>query len=138
MESIMKKIIALILASVMMLFSLISCDKKEDKIDLSSIIVAKTEHYEIDGAMYAFFLYDFVGQNSTYLPYYGYNVELSLREQTSACPLAEGKTWFEFFADMANSYINECLSQAEAAYNDSFELKEEEIAEVKTILRTFR
>ena len=58
------------IASVMMLFSLISCDKKEDKIDLSSIIVAKTEHYEIDGAMYAFFLYDFVGQNSTYLPYY--------------------------------------------------------------------
>ncbi|MBE6582339.1 MAG: hypothetical protein E7648_03650 [Ruminococcaceae bacterium] len=135
MESIMKKIIALILASVMMLFSLISCDKKEDKIDLSSIIVAKTEHYEIDGAMYAFFLYDFVGQNSTYLPYYGYNVELSLREQTSACPLAEGKTWFEFFADMANSYINECLSQAEAAYNDSFELKEEEIAEVKNYIK---
>ncbi len=130
----MKRIIALILASVMMLFSLISCDKKEDKIDLSSFVVAKTEHYEIDGAMYAFFLYDFVGQYSSYLPYYGYNVELSLREQTSECPMAEGKTWFDFFAEMANSYINECLSQAEAAYDASFELKEEEIAEIKNYI----
>ena len=52
MESIMKRIIALILASVMMLCSLVSCNdnKKEKKVDLSSIVVAKTEHYEIDGA----------------------------------------------------------------------------------------
>lgn len=130
----MKRIIALILASVMMLFALASCDKKDKEpkdIDLASLVVAKTEHFEIDGAMYAFFLYDFVGQYSSYLPYYGYNVELSLREQTAECPMAEGKTWFEFFAEMANSYINECLSQAEAAYAASFELKEEEIEKIK-------
>lgn len=131
----MKRIIALVLASVMMLFAFVGCDGKDKKsVDLSSFIVAKTEHYEIDGAMYAFFLYDFVGQNSAYLPYYGYNTELSLREQTSPCPLAEGKTWFDFFAEMANSYINECLSQAEAAYNASFKLKDEEIAEIKNYI----
>ncbi len=130
----MKRIIALILASIMMLFSLISCDKKEEKIDLSSLVVAKTEHYEIDGAMYAFFLYDFVGQYSSYLPYYGYDTSLTLREQTSKCPLAEGKTWFEFFSEMTNSYVNQYLSQAEAAYNASFELKEGEIAEIKSYI----
>ncbi len=130
----MKRIIALILASVMMLFSLMSCDKKENKADLTSFVVAKTEHLEIDGAMYTFFLYDLVGQYSTYLPYYGYDTALTLREQTSECPLVEGKTWFEFFAEMTNSYIDQYLSQAEAAYNASFELKEEEVAEIKNYI----
>ncbi len=127
----MKRIIALILASVMMLFSLISCDKKEEKIDLTSFVVAKTEHYEIDGAMYAFFLYDFVGQYSGYLSYYGYDSSLTLREQTSECPLAEGKTWFEFFAEMANSQIEQYLSACEAAYAEGYSLTEEQISEIK-------
>ncbi len=131
----MKRIISFILASVMMLTILVSCDKKEEKkIDLASFVVAKTEHYEVDGAMYAFFLYDFVGQYSSYLPYYGYNVELSLREQTAACPLSEGKTWFEFFAEMANSQIDQYLSACEAAYNASFELEAEELAEIKSYI----
>lgn len=133
----MKKIIALIIASVMMLFSIVSCDEKkeeEPKVDLTSFVAAKSEHYEIDGAMYAFFLYDFVGQYSGYLPYYGYDTSLSLREQTSKCALDEKKTWFEFFAEMANSQIDQYLSACEAAHNASFELKEEELSEIKSYI----
>lgn len=128
----MKRIIAFILASLMMLFTLISCDeKKEKEIDLSSFIVAKTEHYEIDGAMYAFFLYDFVGQYAETLMYYGYDPTLRLSEQTSKCTVDEEKTWFEFFAEMADAQIDRYLSACEAAYDAGVELKEEELAEIK-------
>ncbi len=132
----MKRIIAFILASIMMLTVLVSCDGKDKKakIDLASFVVAKTEHYEIDGSMYAFFLYDFVGQNSSYLQYYGYNLSLPLSKQTAACPFAENKTWFEFFAEMANSQIEQYLSACEAAYAAEFELKEEEVAEIKNYI----
>ena len=134
----MKRIIALILASVMMLCSLVSCNdnKKEKKVDLSSIVVAKTEHYEIDGAMYAFFLYDIVGQYESYLYYYyGYDPTVTIREQTVACTVANGKSWFEFFSEMANVYVNQYLSQAEAAYAEGFALNDEEIAEIKEYIR---
>lgn len=128
----MKRIIALILASFMMLTLFVSCDKKEEKkLDLTSIIAAKTEHYEIDGSMYAFFLYDFVGQYSSYLQYYGYDITKPISKQTSECTLAEGKTWLEFFADMANSQIDQYLSACEAAYAEGYALTDEQITEVK-------
>ncbi len=128
----MKKIIALILVSVMMLATFISCDKKEEgKVDLTSFVVAKTEHYEVDGAMYAFFLYDFVGQYSQYLYYYyGYDPYSSIREQTTECTLNEEKDWFKFFSDMANSQVDQLLSQCEAAYNASYTLTEDQEAEI--------
>ncbi len=133
----MKRIIAVILASVMMLTALTACDGKKrekEKIDLTSFVVAKTEHYEVNGAMYAFFLYDFVGQYSSYLPYWGYDVTLSLRDQTSKCALDETKTWFEYFSGLANSYIEQYLSAYEAAYAAGFKLKDEELARIDSYI----
>lgn len=135
MENIMKRIIALILASLMMLAVLVSCDKKEEKVDLTSFVVAKTEHYEVDGAMYAFFLYDYVGQYAQYLYYYyGYDPYSSIREQTTECTLNEEKDWFKFFSDMANSQIDQLLSQCEAAYNAGYVLTDEQKAEITSYI----
>ncbi len=122
----MRRIIAFLLVSVMLTACLVSCSDKKKDIDLSKYIVAKSEHYEIDGAMYAYFLYDIVAQNETYLPMYGYDTSLSLREQTAACPLEENSTWFDFFRKMADNYINYYLAAAEAAYNEGVTLSEED------------
>ncbi len=122
----------------MMLTALTACDEKKqekEKIDLTSFVVAKTEHYEMNGAMYAFFLYDFVGQYSSYLPYWGYDVTRSLRDQTSKCALDETKTWFEYFSGLANSYIEQCLSAYEAAYAAGFMLKDEELAQIDDYIK---
>ncbi len=134
----MKKIISLVLASVMMLCLFVSCAEKkkgDTKPELSSIIAARSEHYEIDGAMYAFFLYDYVGQYSDYLPMYGYDMTLSLGEQTSPCAFDSEKTWFEYFADMANMQINQLLAACEAAYAEGFALTEAQLAEIDTYIK---
>ncbi len=128
----MKRILSLILASVLLIACLFSCsdDKnKEEKPDLSKIIVAKTEHYEFTASMYAFILYGYVGQNLSYLPYYGYDTSLSLTEQTSSSP-TEGKTWFEFFCEMADFDIEMFLSVAEKAYSEGVTLTEDQLAEI--------
>lgn len=130
----MKRIISFIIAAVMMLACLSSCQAKnnngEKTVDLSKFVVARTENFEIDGAMYAYFLYDWVGQYSYYLSFYGYDLSLTLTEQTGECTIAEGKTWFEFFSDMANSDIEQYLSLAEAALEAGMTLTGEEIAEM--------
>lgn len=134
----MKRIIALIVATVMMLACLSACETKnkngKEPVDLSQFIVAKTENFEIDGAMYAYYLYDWVGQYSYYLSYYGYDTSLALTEQTGECTIEEGKSWFEFFCDMANSDIEQYLSMAEAALEAGVTLTDEEKAEIDVFI----
>ena len=83
-----KRIIAFILALITIL-TLVSCNdgskKEEEKVvDLSKYQAADGTLVDISSAIFAFFLYDYVGTYSYYLSWYGYDTSVSLSKQTSA------------------------------------------------------
>lgn len=127
----MKRILALFLSVLLTLTVFTSCKKNkkeetEPAVDLRKYTVATTKHYEITAAMYAFFLYDQIGQNSSYLQYYGYDTSLSITEQTSKCAFDETKTWFEYFCESTNEMIDQYVAAANAAIDAGMSLTDEE------------
>ncbi len=136
----MKRIFALFLSVLLVLTVFTSCKKNkkeetEPAVDLRKYTVATTKHYEITAAMYAFFLYDQIGQNSSYLQYYGYNPALTLTEQTSKCAFDETKTWFEYFCSVTDDIICQYVAAANAAIDAGMSLTDEEKAELENTVK---
>ncbi len=128
-----KRIIAFLLAIITVLTFVFfdNNNKKEsDGLDLSKYIVAKNDKITVNAAIYAFFLYDCVGNYSYYLSWYGYDTSKPLTEQTSKCAFDETKTWFEYFDEMTRTTVSQCVAFATAAMDAGMSLSEEDMADL--------
>ena len=64
--------------------------------NLEKHLVANNELIEIDGAMFAYVVYDYVGQYGSYMASYGYNTSLGLLNQTTSYTSGgTSMTWYK-------------------------------------------
>ncbi len=83
--------------------------------NLEKHLVAKNELVEVDGAMFAYVVYDYVGQYGSYMASYGYNTSLGLLNQTTKYTSnGTSMTWFKYFTNLAESKLSEYVSFASA------------------------
>lgn len=83
---------------------------------LRSKTAAESENYEVDGAMMTYFFHSNYQSYAGYASYLGFDTGISLKAQE--CSLYEsgsGYTWFDYFAALSQSYVNELLALCEAA-----------------------
>lgn len=140
----MKRIIAMLMA-VAMLFSLAACgkdkDNDENKGETGPVnpaeVVVKSENFSFDlgEATYLFEKYflDFYSENQYYIAYYGIDLLNSLKTQTYSGDV----TWFDYFANMTETYMKEILVFCEAAKAAGKSLSEEDIAEIDKIVKEY-
>lgn len=83
--------------------------------NLEKHLVADNELIEIDGAMFAYVVYDYVGQYGSYMSQQGYNPNLGLLNQTTQYTSGNSSmTWYKYFCGLAESKLNEYVSFASA------------------------
>ena len=82
--------------------------------NLAKYEVAENEYIEVDGAMYAYLVYDSLGQYYSYVvSNYGYDPTVSLLNQNPKTTI-EGKTFYKFFCDLAESRLSQYVALASA------------------------
>ncbi|MBQ7780112.1 MAG: hypothetical protein IJ404_06420 [Clostridia bacterium] len=82
--------------------------------NLSKYDVGENEYVEVDGAMYAYLVYEYFGQYYTYMvQQYGYDPSVSLVNQ-SLKNTVEGKTFYKFFCDLAEESLSQYVALASA------------------------
>ncbi len=82
--------------------------------NLAKYEVAENEYIEVDGAMYAYLVYDSLGQYYSYVvSQYGYDPTVSLLNQNPKTTI-EGKTFYKFFCDLAESRLSQYVALASA------------------------
>lgn len=83
--------------------------------NLEKHLVAENELIEIDGAMFAYVVYDYVGQYGSYMSQQGYNPNLGLLNQTTQYKSGStSMTWYKYFCGLAESKLAEYVSFASA------------------------
>ncbi len=83
--------------------------------NLEKHLVAENELIEIDGAMFAYVVYDYVGQYGSYMAQQGYNPNLGLLNQTTSYSSnGTSMTWYKYFCGLAESKLAEYVSFASA------------------------
>ena len=80
---------------------------------LRSETAAESENFEVDGAMMTYFFHSNYQAYAGYSSYLGFDPSISLKAQE--CSLSQGATWFDYFASLTQSYVNELLALCEAA-----------------------
>ncbi|MGN1345251.1 MAG: peptidylprolyl isomerase [Eubacteriales bacterium] len=80
---------------------------------LRSKTAAESENYEVDGAMMTYFYHSNYQNYAAYASYLGIDSSTSLKAQE--CSISSGMTWFDYFASLTKSYVNELLALCEAA-----------------------
>ena len=137
----MKRIIAMI-AAVAMLLCLAGCkndaDKNNDgeKVNVEEkVLQSENFSFDLGEATYLFERYfiDFYNNNAQYISFYGIDIEKSLKEQE----YTKDVTWFDYFAEQAETYMNELLVFCEAAKASGKELDENDVAEIDSIIKEF-
>lgn len=99
--------------------------------DLEANLVAENEHFKVDGAMFAYVVYDYVNQYGSYLSSYGYNASLGLLNQTTTYNSGSTtKTWYAYFCDLAESRLAETVSLASKAKAEGMTLSDEDIKDI--------
>ncbi len=142
----MKRIIALILASVM-IFSFAACTKAPENPDTPDVsdpsdvpdaeteqmnakVALSTENYTVTFGMLSCYFYDFLANfyNTYYtsLVYMGLDFSKPLKEQI----YHDDVTWYDFFMDNVLTTVEEMLLLAEAAHKDGLNFSEKDTAAV--------
>ncbi len=87
-------------------------------------ISVTSEYFELDNAMMAYYMYDYVNQNyfSLYY-YYGYNPQLGLKVQNVS---GSAMSWFTYILNVAKGQVNELVALASEAKKNGVELDEED------------
>ena len=86
---------------------------------LRSQTAAESENFEVDGAMMTYFFHSNYQSYASYASYLGIDTSVSLKAQE--CSLYSSSesgytyTWFDYFASLSQSYVNELLALCEAA-----------------------
>ena len=99
---------------------------------LRSATAAKSEHFEVDNAMFSYLFYtEFIGEmeeySEYYASYYGFDENKDLKKQN----YDEKTTWFEYFVKMAKSRLMDMLLLAEAATQNGIVIDEDDNAYIK-------
>ena len=82
--------------------------------NLAKYEVAENEFIDVDGAMYAYLVYDSLGQYYQYVvSQYGYDPTVSLLNQNPKTTI-EGKTFYKFFCDLAETRLSQYVALASA------------------------
>ncbi len=97
---------------------------------------AETENFEVDGAMMTYFFNVNYQSYSSYISYLGVDTSVSLKAQE--CPYITGGTWFDYFASIAKTNVNQVLALCEAAHEAGVELDDADLAGVDTTVDTIR
>ena len=105
---------------------------------LRNTVVATTENYEVDNAVFSYFFHkNYQEFNSTYGYYFPIDTNISLKGQT--CTLySDGSTWFDFFASNAKSNLANLLAFCEEANARGITLSEEDQAEIDAAIATLK
>ncbi len=99
--------------------------------NLEKQLVAENEHFKVDGAMFAYVVYDYVNQYGSYLSSYGYNMALGLLNQTTTYKSGStSQTWYAYFCGLAESRLAETVSLASKAKEEGMTLSDEDIKEI--------
>ena len=122
-----KRFFALLLAAVTLL-TFASCENDVQKKDegLSAYKAGSSDKFEIDAAMYAYFMYDCVSTYEYYITNFGYDSTKSLSEQESKCAFDESITWFEFFSSLAEGMIKKLVALASKAIDEGMKISDED------------
>ncbi len=85
-----------------------------------------SDNYSISAATFTYFFnyeyQNFINNNSSYLTYYGLDVETDLRDQETS----DGTVWFDYFASNTQNALTEILYLAEKAKAEGMDLGDEE------------
>ncbi len=95
---------------------------------LRSDTAAESENFEVDGAMMTYFFHSNYQSYAAYASYLGFDPGISLKAQE--CSLAQGSTWFDYFASLSQSYVNELLALCEAAKANGMTLDDADKASI--------
>ena len=105
---------------------------------LRNTVVATTENYEVDNAVFSYFFHKYYQEfNNTYGYYFPINTSVSLKGQT--CTLySDGSTWFDFFAANAKSTLSNTLAFCEEANARGITLTEEDHKEIDEAIASIK
>lgn len=95
---------------------------------LRSQTAAESENFEVDGAMMTYFFHSNYQSYASYASYLGIDTSVSLKAQESS--ISEGSTWFDYFASLTKSYVNELLALCEAAKANGLELDDADMESI--------
>ncbi|MBR5312836.1 MAG: peptidylprolyl isomerase [Clostridia bacterium] len=98
---------------------------------LRSETAAQSENFEVDGAMMTYFFHSNYQSYASYASYLGFDTSISLKAQEcSLYQSGSGYTWFDYFASLAQSYVNELLALCEAAHANGVTLDDADKASI--------
>jgi parvulin-like peptidyl-prolyl isomerase len=105
---------------------------------LRNTVVATTENYEVDNAVFSYFFHKYYQEfNNTYGYYFPIDTGVSLKGQT--CTLySDGSTWFDFFAANAKSTLSNTLAFCEEANARGITLTEEDHKEIDEAIASIK
>ncbi len=109
--------------------------------DLEANMVAKNEHFEIDGAMFAYVVYDYVGQYGSYMASYGYDASKGLLNQSTSYTdpsTKQSMTWYAYFCGLAESKLAEYVSFASAAKAEGMTLSDDDKKEIDDYMKELK
>ncbi len=99
-------------------------------------VAAATENYTVTGSMLTYFFHANYNQNASSMTAYGLNPNVSLKSQVFE--QSTGTTWFDYFASMTISYVQELLAMCEAAHANGVALEEADYAVVEENMTAMR
>ena len=105
---------------------------------LRNTVVATTENYEVDNAVFSYFFHKYYQEfNNTYGYYFPINTSVSLKGQT--CTLySDGSTWFDFIAANAKSTLSNTLAFCEEAKARGIALTEEDYKDIDDAIASIK
>lgn len=136
----MKRILAL-LTVFAMLFSFAACKNNEETAEPAEPgdIAMQSENFSFNLAEATYIFnrcyIEYYNENYQYMSYYGIDRTKSLKEQYYT--ESNGTTWFDYFLDEAEAYMNEILLFCEASKAEGNSLDEEDTEEIDSIVQEF-
>ena len=105
---------------------------------LRNTVVATTENYEVDNAVFSYFFHKYYQEfNNTYGYYFPIDTSVSLKGQD--CTLySDGSTWFDFFAANAKSTLSNTLAFCEEANARGITLTEEDYKDIDEAIASIK
>ena len=97
---------------------------------LRSETAVESENFEVDGAMMTYFFHSNYQSYASYASYLGIDTSVSLKAQACSLDSSGSSTWFDYFASLSQSYVNELLALCEAAKANGVSLDDADKAAV--------
>lgn len=99
-------------------------------------VAMATENFSVNGSMMNYFFRLNYNQNASQYTAYGLNTNYTLKSQV--IDETSGYTWFDQFASMSVSYVQEILAMCEGAKANGITLDEADYAEIDATMETMR